>query len=360
MPEIQTLLIVDDCEIDREVFREYLSEDSQANYEIFEATEAGEGLAICREIQCDLILLDFRLPDMTGLEFLQQRQQQTGVPPSVIMMTGEGCETVAVQALQSGADNYLSKNGLEAPILIQAVQDAIRQRRLKAPQETPVLPEAMAAAVLRFRRFLELQPLLEAVVHEIRRLTQCDRVSILKESSTIDASPLSQSQSFQLGETLRQFATAQQRRRRGRPPKYRPAPIDLTPIRWPIQSPGEETEWGWLLLEYLPDSTLMMASEETAFAGLVEQVAIAISHAEHYEQALSQTEQLKRFSKQQSERKNGMLVKARNHLSAVLAASSTLVQHRKRLNTAKQDSILQTLEEHSREFIQILEDMTDP
>ncbi len=362
MTETQTLLIVDDCEADREVFREYLSTDPQVSYEIFEAEEAAEGLALCKEIQCDLILLDFRLPDMTGLEFLQQRQQQAGILPSVIMMTGEGCETIAVQAMKCGAENYLLKQDLEARSLIRAVRDAMRQRRLQVPQIVNPLPEAMAASVLRFRRSLDLEVVAEAAVAEIRHWARCDRASIIpslptsrKAGAYEPSLALAQAQSPQLTQLLPN-AAARQRRGRGRPPKR--LQLELTPIRIPILSPAQELPWGCLLLEYLPGTPLLSAEEAPAFEALAEQLAIAIDQAEEHRQALAQIQELQSKTGSKVDAVDEATIQSRKLLGNVLAAASTLVKHRAQLRHEQQAHLLQQIEDHSRMFVSLLEELS--
>lgn len=365
MTETQTLLIVDDCEADREVFREYLSKDTQVSYEIFEAEEAAEGLALCQEIQCDLILLDFRLPDMTGLEFLQQRQQQTGILPSVIMMTGEGCETIAVQAMRCGAENYLLKQDLEERSLIRAVRDAIRQRRLQVSQTENPLPEAMAASVLRFRRCLDLGVIAEAAAAEIRHWARCDRASIIPNHPLSPNTPvhphepaaiLAQAQSPLLTQRLPNSAAA--RRRRGRSHRSICSQLEMTPIRIPILSPAQERPWGCLLLEYLPETPLLSSEEEPAFKALAEQLAIAIDQAEEHHRALVQIQQLKHTSGSKIEIIDQATIQSRKLLGNVLAAASTLVKHRTQLRHEQQANLLQQIEDHSRAFVSLLESLS--
>jgi len=62
------------------------------------------GLELCSLVKPDAILLDFLLPDIDGLEFLDELKNQIGrTSLPVIMLTGQGNEAIAVQAMKSGA-----------------------------------------------------------------------------------------------------------------------------------------------------------------------------------------------------------------------------------------------------------------
>jgi two-component system NtrC family sensor kinase len=77
-------------------------------------------------------VLDFSLPDMTGIEFLQAVQAAHGsLAIPVVMLTGQGSEQLAVQVLQQGAQDYLVKGQLTADTLQHAITTACNTVRLR-------------------------------------------------------------------------------------------------------------------------------------------------------------------------------------------------------------------------------------
>lgn len=104
-----TLLIVEDCEDDRQAYLHILLRDGR--YNIVVAATGLHGLELIVAVAPVLVLLDYRLPDLDGLEFLESMQHhhpELRIP--VVMLTGEGTEAIAVEALTHGARDYLVKD----------------------------------------------------------------------------------------------------------------------------------------------------------------------------------------------------------------------------------------------------------
>ncbi|QIR35340.1 response regulator [Tolypothrix sp. PCC 7910] len=127
-----TILIVEDCAADRVIYQRYLRRDSEQNYRILEAETGEEALEICQRYQPDVVLLDYRLPDFEGVEFLETlKNQSNGHSPPVIVVTGQGNEAIAVQILKAGAEDYLIKGRITADDLQFTVGCAINKAQLR-------------------------------------------------------------------------------------------------------------------------------------------------------------------------------------------------------------------------------------
>ncbi len=158
------LLIVDDSPEDRELYRRLLAQDREHAYEILEAETGEEGLDVARERSPDCLLLDYRLPDVDGLEFLSRLLAEKLV--AVIVLTGQGNEAVAVEAMKSGAQDYLLKGSVTRDRLQHAVQNAIEKVALRRKVEERTAELAEANAALR-RMYDELEELVEQRTAEL-------------------------------------------------------------------------------------------------------------------------------------------------------------------------------------------------
>jgi PAS domain S-box-containing protein len=193
--EQRTLLIVDDSPEDRELYRRYLLRDREYSYTILEATLGEEGLELWYEHQPDAVLLDYRLPDLDGLEFLAQLQsslQQPCLP--IIVVTGQGNEAIAVQALKAGAQDYLVKEQITPEGLQIAINGAIETVRLRTQLQQRIERERVVAYITRkIHQSLNLDEILQKTVTEVREFLHTDRVLVFQLKPDGDGTVIAES-----------------------------------------------------------------------------------------------------------------------------------------------------------------------
>ena len=176
-----TILIVDDSAEDRHVYRRHLSQELTAKYKIVEAESGDEGLTQLRQLQPDLILLDYLLPDFNGLEFIEELKTQIIQVPPIIMLTGQGNELVAVEAMKQGVKDYLIKGKLTTQTLITTVKSVIQQSHLQSLLTQSFQQQQLIAETsFRIRQSLDLSEILDTAVREVQLLLDCDRVVIYR------------------------------------------------------------------------------------------------------------------------------------------------------------------------------------
>lgn len=176
-----TILIVDDSAEDRTAYRRYLSKEFIANYKVIEVDSGEDGLEQLLSMQPDLILLDYLLPDLNGLEFIKELKAQDSKMPPIIMLTGEGNETVAVEAMRNGAKDYLIKGKLTPQILMTSIRNVLQQHNLQSLlTQSFQQQQLIAETALRIRQSLDLSEIQDTAVREVQLLLNCDRVVIYR------------------------------------------------------------------------------------------------------------------------------------------------------------------------------------
>jgi len=99
--------------------------------------EGNEGLQLAESLQPDIILLDLRMPDMSGLEVLRKvKEIELNIP--VVMLTTSNEEQDLVEALRNGAQGYLLKD-MEPDELVGALRDIEKGKNVVAQGLTDVL-----------------------------------------------------------------------------------------------------------------------------------------------------------------------------------------------------------------------------
>lgn len=104
---MKTCLVVDDSRVIRKVSRRILED---LGFEVAEAADGVEAMAWCTAVMPDLILLDWQMPVMDGLQFLKRlRTEPGGDRPKVVFCTVENELDRIREALEAGADEYIMK-----------------------------------------------------------------------------------------------------------------------------------------------------------------------------------------------------------------------------------------------------------
>jgi len=112
------IAIIDDNVVNAKINAAYISKLENINTTVF--TNPVEGLAYCQEEEIDMILVDYRMPDINGLELIRivrENPDKSGVP--IVMVTAVNDKDVRWAALGAGANDFLSKPIDEMELIIR-------------------------------------------------------------------------------------------------------------------------------------------------------------------------------------------------------------------------------------------------
>jgi len=121
------LLIVDDEKPTREGLRAALED----RYDVYIAEDAASAMELLERDHFDVLLTDFRLPNEDGMKLIA-RAKSLPRPPVCILMTAYGSEDLAVEAMKSGADDYIAKGRLQIDELEMRIARVLRSQKLEA------------------------------------------------------------------------------------------------------------------------------------------------------------------------------------------------------------------------------------
>jgi len=379
MTNERTILIVDDCLEDREIYSRYLRKDLDRSYQIIEAELAEVGLSLCQKFQCDLILLDVNLPDMDGLEFLIELKRQNLNPPPAIVLTGSNDREIAVQAMKNGAQDYLVKHNLQPDILQLAVRSVIKNFHLETLLgRYHERQRLIATTALRIRQSLNLEKTLKTIVTEVRQLLQCERVLLYQFIANKKGKIVAQSADPNCSTLTLDFLI--QQIQKDFEDKHKLERIKIEPDRdssllpdrlknWqekgtltiPIVSHGKEENqiWGLLIAHQCSSERKWQEDEVNILKQLSVQLAIAIEQAEllaKTQAALAKEKELNQFKSQ--------IIATVSHeyrspLTSILAAASTLKQYWFELKENRRNKLLYLIEEKSRHMGKLVDEMLE-
>ena len=126
-PEKRNILVVDD---DRQITRMLKTALAAKGYLIRTASDGDEALLVMKDWPPDLLVTDLKMPNMDGLALCQRVRAKSRIP--IIVLSVKGDERTKVEALDAGADDYVTKP-FSANELFARVRAALR--RAAAPEE---------------------------------------------------------------------------------------------------------------------------------------------------------------------------------------------------------------------------------
>lgn len=150
----KTILIVDDETAIRDMLRTALE---MANYRCLEASNAQDAHSLIIDEKPDLILLDWMMPQTSGIELARRlkRDEVTSSIP-IIMLTAKGEEDNKVQGLETGADDYITKPF--SPRELVARLKAVLRRFDSSKVEEPLLVDGLCLDPVSHRVTINSQP----------------------------------------------------------------------------------------------------------------------------------------------------------------------------------------------------------
>ena len=151
------VLLVDDSLSDQRALRRALEKDTGTQWEVEQYGSAEEALArLSQPPRPDALVLDFHLPGIDGVTLMRQMRELCGDQmPAVVIFTGSGSERVAVDAMRSGAHDYLIKDNFSPDRLRHSLRNAVdsllMSRELEARRQQSERAERAAREALSVR-----------------------------------------------------------------------------------------------------------------------------------------------------------------------------------------------------------------
>jgi DNA-binding NtrC family response regulator len=166
---VPSVLIVDDERPVTDAFATFF--ERHGNHSVSRAYSGAEAIAAYEASRPDLVLLDLRLPDMTGFDVYERIREHS---PVVIMISGHGDGPLALQALENGAESFLTKP-VEPAHLAVAAERAFEKVRLR--QLNQYLSERRGGMAAKFA--LGRSTVMRDLAAQVELLAASDRTTVL-------------------------------------------------------------------------------------------------------------------------------------------------------------------------------------
>jgi PAS domain S-box-containing protein len=121
------ILFIDDDEDDFVIIKELLHEIDMQRFEVEWASSYSKAITVIEERRHDVYLVDYRLGEQTGI-YLMKKAISLGCDEPFIMLTGKGDQKIDLEAMKSGAADYLVKDKIDAYSLERTIRYAIERK----------------------------------------------------------------------------------------------------------------------------------------------------------------------------------------------------------------------------------------